>query len=79
MKRGPQLSNIAWGAAFIVIAVLVALQTTSILSTQSVLGILVPLALIALGLLGLLFGHKTQPSRNPSQKENNNGNSHSGS
>ena len=58
MTRKPSLVAIIWGLAFIAMAGLAVLQELKVLTTMAVFGLLAPLGLIVLGLLGLVLSNR---------------------
>ena len=58
MTRKPSLVAIIWGLAFIAMAGLAVLQELKVLATMTVFGLLAPLGLIVLGLLGLVLSNR---------------------
>ena len=76
MTRKPSLVAIIWGLAFIAMAGLAVLQELKVLTTMTVFGLLAPLGLIVLGLLGLVLSNRRDSPhcshhhspRNPLQK-----------
>ena len=58
MTRKPSLVASIWGRAFIARAGLAVLQELKVLTTMTVFGLLAPLGLIVLGLLGLVLSNR---------------------